>query len=358
MKLLFLIKAVDNMGGTERVTIVMANELACRGHEVHIVSLVGSGTPFFRIDSCVDVRYLAEKERSVFPVRDFRRHKRIKKSLADISPDIVIVVDVARALFKIPACKPYKTVYWEHFNVSVEKNPMRKLARRLASEYGDMIVTLTEQDAETYRRQFGAKRVTCIPNPVSFEVPPYKYSGNRLALAVGRLTEQKGFDLLLEAWHDIPDKAGWCLHIVGKGKQKAKLEAIIAAYGLSDSVSIFPPTDDVRGLLSEAGLYVLSSRFEGLPLVLIEAQAMGLPAVSFDCPTGPSEIIVNGETGLLVENGNVKALSEAVGALLKADAKRKSFSAGAYRMATDKFSLKTIAGRWEALFERISHESV
>ena len=170
MKLVFVIKALDNIGGTERVTIQIANLLSMRSHQVHIVSLVGNNKPFFEVLPEVKLHYIHQgADNSIFPYRDLRRHYRLKNCFASINPDIIIVVDASRATFKIPACKPYTTIYWEHFNSLMKSKPMQVLSRKLVSKHGSWVVTLTEADALSYKQKYNTNKVSCIHNPITID---------------------------------------------------------------------------------------------------------------------------------------------------------------------------------------------
>lgn len=356
MKLVFVIKALDNIGGTERVSIQIANSLSTRNHQVHIVSLVGNNKPFFEVLPQVKLHYLhLGSDNSIFPYRDLRRHYRLKKCFKSIEPDIIIVVDASRATLKIPACKPYTTIYWEHFNSLMHSKPMQNLSRKLVAKHGDWIVTLTEADAQSYKQKYNTEKVSCIHNPITIDLPKYTPPTRHNAVAVGRYTNQKGFDLLLEAWAMVEEKKDWQLLIVGKGKSKQTklLSSLIDKYNLYKSVKLLPPTNNIQGLFKDSGMYVMSSRFEGLPLVLIEAAAMGLPAVSFACETGPDEIICHGKTGLLVPPMQTKELALAMQTLILDEQLRMSFSKEAAKYVGDKFAEDTIINQWESLFNKL-----
>jgi glycosyltransferase involved in cell wall biosynthesis len=354
MKIVFLIKALDNIGGTERVTIQIANELSLRGYDVHIVSLVGNQKPFFSVLPAVKLHYIHKgSDNSIFPYRDLRRHYRLKKCFAQILPDIIVVVDASRATLKIPACKPYTTIYWEHFNTLMKSKRMHELSRKLAVKYGDYVVTLTEEDARSYQQKYHATKVQCIHNPITIDVPNYLAPKGHQVVAVGRYTSQKGFDMLLQAWALVKDKADWKLLVVGRGKHEKRFRAFIEQHQLQDSVELLPPTNNVPALFASCGLYALSSRFEGLPLVLIEAAACGLPAVAFNCPTGPSEIIEHKKSGLLVPNGEVKAFAEALQVLMSNETLRLQYSQQSCQYVTKKFAVNTIIDQWEVLFKNL-----
>jgi glycosyltransferase involved in cell wall biosynthesis len=172
-------------------------------------------------------------------------------------------------------------------------------------------------------------------------------------LAVGRIVDQKGFDLLVKAWHIAHPKApDWKLRIVGAGKLQKDLEKLIQSLGVSQSVEILPPTKDVVAQYKQASIFALSSRHEGLPLVLIEAMAMGLPAVSFDCETGPSDIVIDGKTGILVPPLDTDKMAEAFVSLMTDQEKRMEFSKNAIE-ASAKFGIEAIVDQWEQLFNQL-----
>jgi glycosyltransferase involved in cell wall biosynthesis len=141
-----------------------------------------------------------------------------------------------------------------------------------------------------------------IPNSLSFATEKKSCIENKILLAVGRLENQKGFDFLIDAATELKKRLpGWKIKIYGKGSLEKDLRAQIKFNGLEDFVFILPPEKNIEKIYAESSIYVMTSRHEGLPMVLIESQACGLPAVSFDCPNGPDEIIENGKNGFLVE---------------------------------------------------------
>ncbi len=167
------------------------------------------------------------------------------------------------------------------------------IARRASA-----VVTLTRDEA---RHWTTAHHVEVIPNFTNLQpVAPCDYRSRRV-VAVGRLCEQKGFDLLIEAWKSVEERhPDWRLDIYGEGAQHNALQRQIADHGLTSVITLHPFTHDVASAYATAAFYVMSSRYEGFGLVLIEAMRCGLPCVSFDCPSGPSEIITHGRDGLLV----------------------------------------------------------
>lgn len=353
MKIFFTIKNINYLAGTERVTSILSNALVSRGHEVGIISLIGSGEePFYSFDERVKLYYLAPpKDRHIFPFRDLRRIRCMRKILLKENPDCVVFVDSGRSYVNVPAAKGFPTITWEHLNIKACNGPKRRLSRILAVKYTDVIVSLTKGDAADYETMFGAPVSICMPNPVTIDTTKKCSLSGKRVLAVGRLDDQKGFDMLLDAWSRIKNREGWSLRIIGSGKRYRALMSQIAILGIGDSVEILPPTKDMIKEYTEASIYAMSSRYEGLPLVLIEAMSLGLPIVSFDCEKGPRDIIVPGVTGELVEDANVEKLALSIEKLMNNAQLLKSYS-DASLIEAEKYNLNSIVERWEELVKR------
>jgi glycosyltransferase involved in cell wall biosynthesis len=213
----------------------------------------------------------------------------------------------------------------------------------------ERLVVLTQADKEAWEKA-GCRNVTVIPNPCAINSRKSKVESRKTktVLAVGRLHEQKGFDLLLQVWQPIEDKyPEWQLRIVGEGPERTELEPQIKNLHLQH-VSLAGRTADVAKEYAAASLFVLSSRYEGLPLALIEAMWCGTPCVAFDCPQGPAELLADGR-GWLVENGNVEKLTQQIVYAISHpdEAKTRAAKAQAYAHAT--YSEAAIMPLWEKI---------
>jgi len=196
--------------------------------------------------------------------------------------------------------------------------------------------------------------VFVIPNGV--RVPAATDSAPEQAgptiLAMGRLSPEKGFDLLLQAFAQLAGRnSDWTLAIAGEGPRRSMLEQQIAHLGLSDRVRLLGWVSQPHRLMRQARLFVLSSRYEGFPVALLEAMACGLPAVSFDCDSGPREIIRHELDGLLVPPGDVSALAGSIERLLRDDALRATLAHHA-RDVAQRFSQESFAAKWEEVLQR------
>jgi amylovoran biosynthesis glycosyltransferase AmsD len=173
-------------------------------------------------------------------------------------------------------------------------------------------------------------------------------------LAVGRHVAQKGFDLLIGAWASVARELPAArLEVLGDGPLRARHEAMAASLGLDASIRWLPPTGDVADHYRKASVFVLSSRYEGMPLALMEAQALGVPSVAFDCPTGPAEIL-GADTGRLVPAGDVGALASAIVELLSSADLRRTMGRAAIARSRERFSPREHEQRWAALVRQVA----
>jgi glycosyltransferase involved in cell wall biosynthesis len=223
----------------------------------------------------------------------------------------------------------------------------------------DALVVLTEEDRETYKGLFdGTLPLYRIPNTVRPLPGPKADLGAKTVYAAGRLRKQKGFDLLIPAWaetaHLHPD---WRLRLRGTGELRAQIEALIEEYGVTDTVTLEGPAEDIGADMAEASVFVLSSRFEGFPLILLEAMSKGMGVVAFDCPTGPADIVDDHRNGLLVPPQDIPALAHAIREIVEDEELRRRAAAAAIETAQE-YTIEAIGPRWEAvLAELVSRRS-
>lgn len=219
----------------------------------------------------------------------------------------------------------------------------------------DRLVTLTEQDKKRWETIYPA--ATVIPNILTLYPNEQARLESKSIISVGRLEAQKGYDLLIEAWRSVViEHPDWKLYIYGDGSCKALLTEMIRAAKIETSFILHGADSNIYEKYLQHSFYVMSSRFEGFGLVLIEAMSCGLPCISFDCPSGPAEIIKDGEDGILVENGNIIKLSEAICCLIEHEEKRKELGCNA-RLNVLRFSQENIMLQWDALFRGLTQLS-
>ena len=346
-KIAIIIPDITCSAGTERAVCNLANILA--GYEKYrptIISVNSSaGKPYYPINEKVEIIHccVVEKNKCLKRIKEF---KQLKKVCGAQNFEIAIGVYPAINVF-LPFIRRLKIkIAAEHVNYATALF-FPKIIRRLFYPFLDAVVLLTSSDAKHYGFH---KNAVVIPNSLSFIPKKQSLSEKKVILAVGRLTYQKGFERLIEAILPIKEKCGgWQVKIIGSGEDKEKLLRRIKEAGLEQIITIMPTTDKIEDEYFNASIYVMSSRYEGLPMVLIEAKSYGLPIVSFDCPEGPSDIIRDGIDGFLVENGNVEALSQAILKLIEDDGLRKSFGHEAVK-DIDKFKPEHVGALWDKLF--------
>lgn len=355
-KICFLIGNISHSGGTERVTTVIANEFANSGEQVYILSLYSGDQPFFEQNSHIVNACLFDQKISM-KKHFFETVFKIRKYLIKNQIDTLIVVDSISCVFTVPACVGLHVnhICWEHFNLKVNLGSrFRSLGRWMAAKWCDHIVTLTERDkvfwVETYHNI--EKKITVIPNPTAYdEVDHVPSLESKIVLAVGRLDYIKGFDLLLEAWAIFcKQNDDWTLSIVGGGEEELRLKQIANDLGISSRVIFWGQQKNVDQFYRQASIYCLSSRNEGFPMVLLEAQSYGLPIVAFDCDTGPAEIVKSGFNGYLVPVLNTVELSKNILRIAKRNNTEYKELVDNSKINIKSFSIKHVRMSWSKVF--------
>ena len=385
----FLLMNAFSMGGTIRTTYNVAAALAER-HRVEIVSVYRRRAGArFAVDQRVTVRVLsdqvppdgdtaghpygqctglqewARRVPSLLVPRSERRYRnfslltdvRMVTFLRRLDSDVLVTTRPGLNLVAARYANPsVLRVGQEHLFLA---NHPPALRRQIARHYPklDLVSVLTERDAEDYRALLGGSvHVVRVPNAAPDPGTP-RTGDAKVVVAAGRLARQKGFDLLVDAYAQVAQRyPDWQLHIYGSGDERGRLLAQILRLGLERQVRLMGYSANLSEAMSRAALYVMSSRVEGFPMVLLEAMAVGLPVVSFDCPNGPADLVRQGTNGVLVPNGDVGGLADAL-CVLMADPRRRARMGEAARATARKYDIGRISHRWETLFDELSHRS-
>jgi glycosyltransferase involved in cell wall biosynthesis len=239
----------------------------------------------------------------------------------------------------------------EHMNLASYKPALRDAIVR-AYRRLDAVVVLTEDDRAAYRDALDGSgtRLECIPNGVPRPRLPAAGLDAKVVVAAGRLVHQKGFDLLLDAFQRVAARhPDWQLWIFGGGVRRDALAAQIERLGITGRAHLRRTTDHLDEQFAAASIFVLSSRFEGLPMVLLEAMTAGLPVVAFDCPTGPAQVITHGRSGLLAPAEDIEGLAAGICELIEDPVRRRAMGAAALR-DVERFAITSVRRRWEELF--------
>lgn len=344
--ILFIVNSLSYKSGLERVACLMANIFSEKlNYSVCIINrdTKKEGSAYFLNDNvnvlAIGGGYLAFL-------------KGLNNYIKNNKPNTIIIHNMGRLslLCSILDVKDSRLVSLEHVAFSIRPRWVRFLSKKLYKNI-DQIVTLTNSDALSYKAFHN--NVVKINNISPFDVEDvdsvYNFDSKNI-IAIGRLTYQKNFEDLLKAWELVLNQQkDWTLSIYGKGEDKNKLENLINEKKLTN-VFLRGEITNVEEIYCSASFYVMSSRFEGLPMVLIEAQSLGLPIVSYDCPHGPSEIIENNVTGYLVENNNVQELAQAILNLMESSTLREQFSKRAKKHALV-YSQRTVIKEWKKVVE-------
>lgn len=363
MKLLYITNQISGPGGLERVLSVKASHFSkVMDHEVHILTLNDSQeTPFFNFHSSI-FRHNLDLKKSAIPYT-LGYLRGIKKTIADIKPDIVLVCDDGLKGMVLPRLisKRVPMVYERHVsrNISIKgDNPtlatkfktklLFKLMEWGGSKY-DAFVVLTHGNL----REWNLKNLKVIPNPLSFVPTKDTLERNKTVIAVGKHSFQKGYDLLIDVWRRVSPKfPEWKLEIYGTKHSNFSIEPLISKYNLESSVHLYNPTQDIEKKFKKASIHVLSSRFEGFGMVITEAMACGIPSIAFDCPHGPSDIITDNFDGILVDNGNIVAMAMALEKLMGNETRRKEMGINA-KESINRYRIDNIAKQWDGLFNSL-----
>lgn len=345
MRIRFLVPDAYRVGGTVRTVFNLSAALASK-HDVEIASWARSQSrPALEPPSGVrlvpmgDVRALIAYVRAAKDGVLIGTRPRINMALGLLARPGVLAVGQ------------------EHFHLGHHGARQRAGMQRLYTGL-DAHVSLTESDAEAYRRLLGsAVDVRWIANGVGEPGVPPSSTVSPVAVTAGRLARQKGYDLLLPAWQQVvkvyPE---WQLRIFGEGEQRRDLEVLIDRLGITANAKLAGFTDRLPHELAKGSFFILSSRFEGLPMVLLEAMSCGLPVVSFDCPTGPREVVGHDVDGFLVPPEDTRALARAVAAMIEIGPRRAEMGAAAYAKSL-RYRMPAVAAEWEALFRELSPQA-
>ena len=378
-KLLYFIGFLHTPGGMERVLTLKVNYLVQElGYQVGVVVLTSPKKVYFELDDRVELFYLGMDnfedygtnsiQKLIFQQYYTPKHfEAVKRIINQYNPDICIsflgpefyflpkIGDKSKKIVEFHNSKESHLIEAAQGKLGSLKTFHKKIVlskvKQVANQYNKSIL-LSSQD----QKSWGFSNSEVIPNPLTFE-PLYERENNyeqKGVIAVGRVSYQKGFDLLIEAWEEVnkqyPD---WQLTILGRREGTSdNLDEIIKNKGLEEKIQVLSAKNDVISEYYKNSIFVLSSRYEGFGMVLVEAASCGLPLVSFDCPSGPSEIIINGETGFLANYLDTKDLAVKIVKLIK-DKDLRSRMGKKAQQDMRKYSMPTVMNRWNQLFKTI-----
>lgn len=364
MTLLYITNGINGSGGLERVLSIKASYLAEHyNYNVTILSLNDHHIdPFYKFSDKINMLSIPVVGNAIQYIKAY--HDGIKAVVNQIQPNIISVCDDGLKGFFIPFILKTKIpiIYERHVSKEIEmhhefpfwKKAMIKakwrLMDNLAPKFSKFVV-LTNGNLNEWQY---LKNKMVIPNPLSFYPEASSTLSHEKMIAVGKQGYQKGYDMLLEAWvlviQSFPD---WHLEIYGTKNPDNKLEQLAKKLNIKDNITFFDPEKNIQEKYLDASIYVMSSRYEGFGMVLIEAMACGVPCVSFDCNYGPSDIIENNVDGFVVPNGNIEALANAICKLMADPQLRIGMGAKA-KENVQRYLPDNIVGQWDVLFKELN----
>ena len=365
MKIAILLPQLDKAGGVERVITYLANYWVKQRYEIIIITFNLQPSIYYDLDLAIKRYSLFNKQITILPIINvltviFNLRKLLKIHQPNIAIGVDIKANLALGIASI-GLNNLISIATEHRHPPTVPMPkyLLKIARFFCSSMHAM-VALTQESQMWFQKNTSFKHVALIPNPLIYPLPvsnpiikPETIINNKkyTLLAVGRLHELKRFDLLISVFNKLVIKHNnWQLVILGEGEKRIKLEQQVKQLNLQSKVFFSGSVGNLDHWYKHADLLVLASKYEGFGCVLIEAMAYAVPAVSFDCPTGPKNIITHGVDGLLVEDGNKKELFKYLDKLISNKELRQQFATEAIQVR-ECFSINKIGSQWLQLFK-------
>lgn len=380
MKIVYCLNSIRGLGGIQRVTIVKANALAeIEGNEVYIVVTDNKNdTQVAELSSKVhlvdlDINYYdGDQGRSkianilVYKKKQAEHKKLLMKYLTDLKPDVVVSVGgFEKYMLLSMKNRTWKVIREFHFERKYRQKYSKTRFDRLISSLTDFydfhfkenkydrIILLTEEDRELNWK--GWKNVVVIPNPLSFSCSTPSSLTEKCVAYAGRLDPIKNCGSMVRMFKIVVERhSDWILKIYGSGSEKELLEKQIEDLGLQDNIHLMGYSSDIKDVYCKSSMSVLTSHCEGFAVALTESFECGVPAVSYDCPCGPKEVISDGKTGFIVHVDDEQAMADRICQLIEDVDLRKKMGETAKKEAK-KYQINSIIDRWMQLFRELTN---
>lgn len=372
MKSVVLVTSSLACGGAEKAVVLTAEGLLNIGYKVSLITFFGKEADFYEVSDGVNrvaLNFGKDSPSFIHGIwNNLYRSKILRKVINSLQPDVVISQMYPSNILTLISLinTKYPVIVTEQIDpkINPEEGLWGKL-RRLIYPLATKVVSVSLGVDQSFE-WLPKKQRAVIYNPLQSTnsdgkaicLPVGVAPDKKLIVAMGRLDYQKNFELLLSAFHQLVDKyPDWQLLIFGEGKLRPKLEGLIKSLNLTNKAFLAGVTQNPISVLKMADLFVLSSRFEGLPLVLLEALACELPVISTDCPSGPKEVIQNGIDGILVPSEDIFALAAAMESLMSNPEERNRLASCAFK-AVEHFQPEKIIATWNTLIDEVTEAKV
>lgn len=374
MKIVYFIPSLYNSGGMERVLTTKVNYFVENfGYEISIVVTNNFGKkPFFELDERVEIvdlnidfyegnnplfkilKYRCSQKRFKNMVQQWLDMRKVDFCISYFGREIDFFHELTGDFTKIGELhfsRHYRRQIYSGINQNLIYNLLGKIrdfqllknTKKL-----DKLVVLTEEDKQSWVSD-GIENVVTIANPCPIELKNRMDKNSKMVLSIGRFVEQKGFDSLLRIWAKVSSEfSDWSLHIYGEGPLKDALLQQIDSLNIKN-INLHSFATDIESIYSRATIFSLSSKFEGLPMVLIEAQSSGIPSVAYDCPCGPSEIIIDGKSGFVIPLNDESLFAKKLSQMMASTELQETMSSQSLQHAY-RYTLDNIAKCWNKLF--------
>ena len=388
MKVTYLLMWSQGMGGTERSIITQAGALAERGHDVTVIGVIKDAPkPFFEVPNAVRWEHyvdvtgdharvvgpragLTEAQAAELGSQPSRLVPReweaafsaltddvMLERFASLNTDVLVTTSPALMALAVDHAPDHVVVVHQEHRTSELRGPS-KTPLLVHGPRLDALVFLTQKTLDWFAEALGAAapRLECVVNPLVPGYRPHSRLTRPLLVTAGRLTNEKQHDHLIKAFSLVAEDAPeWTLRIFGDGPNLGRLRGLVSSLGLNDRVELAGRSDDMASEWAKASLMALSSKVEGLPLVIQEAMAAGLPVVSYDSPNGPAQLVENEASGLIVRPGDIQGFGVSLLRLMQDHDLLAGMGAVAQQQS-GRYAADRIAARWESLFDELVQE--
>ncbi|WP_202703174.1 glycosyltransferase family 4 protein [Flavobacterium sp. UGB4466] len=361
MRLLYIVPKIKKPGGVARVLAIKANYFVeYFGYEVHILSQnEETGSPFYTFNTEIVFHNIILKGNIFKFFNSFQKH--INQKVSEIKPDVILIADNGLKAFIFPFVTKTKVpiVFECHGSKFIEEKDLKRgltsqSIRRIKYQFKDFsarkftkIVALSEESLKEWNVENGV----VISNPSWIESNRVSNLQHKKVIAIGRNSFEKGLDRLLLIWKEIIQKhPDWVLDIYTDGIDALKKEAI--QLNIESGINYMPFVENIEEGYCRASVFAMTSRTEGFPMVLLEAMALGLPCVAYDCPIGPGSIITNAKNGFLIPDDNIEKYVEKLSFLIENEEVRLKFGEEA-KQTSENYALDKIMEQWRFFLDTL-----